>query len=175
MFRWKRVSQTLSIQSMIQTELVLCQQVRMELKYNCAVSDIRKSAVWQVTISATIHYCEELPSDQSPFPVSQSSPLLQHISPHQRSNSVLCFHFHSRFIEMWPRMGTGGLNLWINQHCWLSSVSGGGGVGWAGAEERGSFKVIFIFVFIQVQVAVRTGDLEEVSLCQTQLCGDVLP
>lgn len=81
----QRVSQTLSIQSMIQTELVLCQQVRMELKYNCAVSDIRKSAVWQVTISATIHYCEELPSDQSPFPASQScdteSTSAAHLSP----------------------------------------------------------------------------------------------
>ena len=40
---------------------------------------------------------------------------------------------------------------------------------------RGSFKVVLILVFIQVQVAVRTGDLKEVSLCQTQLSGDVLP
>ncbi len=42
-------------------------------------------------------------------------------------------------------------------------------------QDGGSFKVILIFVFIQVQVAVWTGDLKEVSLCQTQLSGDVLP
>lgn len=50
-----------------------------------------------------------------------------------------------------------------------------GGSGGRGVQERGSFKVVFIFVLIQVQVAVRTGDLKEVSLCQTQLCGEVLP
>lgn len=38
-----------------------------------------------------------------------------------------------------------------------------------------SFEVIVILIFIQVQVAVRGGDLKEVSLCQTQLTGDVLP
>lgn len=42
-------------------------------------------------------------------------------------------------------------------------------------QKQKSFEVIVILIFIQVQVAVRGGDLKEVSLCQTQLTGDVLP
>lgn len=42
-------------------------------------------------------------------------------------------------------------------------------------KKQKSFEVIVILIFIQVQVAVRGGDLKEVSLCQTQLTGDVLP
>ncbi len=57
-----------------------------------------------------------------------------------------------------------------------SSTNAAGGALCLGApQDRGSFKVILIFIFIQVQVAVWTGDLKEVSLCQTQLTGDVLP
>lgn len=41
--------------------------------------------------------------------------------------------------------------------------------------EVGSFEVVFVLVFVHVQVAVRRGDLKEVSLCQTQFAGDVLP
>lgn len=47
--------------------------------------------------------------------------------------------------------------------------------GGAELSRRGSFKVVFIFVIVQVQVAVWAGDLKEVSLCQTQIAGDVLP
>lgn len=43
------------------------------------------------------------------------------------------------------------------------------------SRENASLEVIFVLVFIQVQVAVRTGDLKEVSLCQAQVVGDVLP
>lgn len=38
----------------------------------------------------------------------------------------------------------------------------------------GSFKVVLVLVVVQVQVAVRGGDLEEVSLGQGQVARDVL-
>lgn len=39
-------------------------------------------------------------------------------------------------------------------------------------QKHWSFKVILIFIFIQIQVAMRTGDLKEGSLCETQVIGD---
>lgn len=54
-------------------------QTELVLKYNCVVSDVvRAHFLWANRVTLR--------------------PLLQHISP----NSVLCFHFHSRFIEVWP-------------------------------------------------------------------------
>lgn len=160
----------------------------MEQRSQCAACDIMKSAVvWQLRVhnktSGRVENCEEPPAlTTSHFLLVKCVilyPFLQHIWPHQCSDGVFWFCLHALFIHVCPvtQVGNRAWTCESRTRC-DSSTNAAGWVVSGSAQRsagRGSFKVIFIFIFVQVQVAVRTGDLKEVSLCQTQLTGDVLP
>lgn len=135
-----------------------------------------------IKTSGIIQYCEEPPSDQSTLTTVSQMCDSVHFSSTSDPISALTvssgFAFTPCLLKCAPlrRMGTGPVNhqpTLLVELCVLGAHSAQQAC--QKLQDRGSFKVFFIFIFIQVQVAVRTGDLKEVSLCQTQLTRDVLP
>lgn len=149
----------------------LFQWVGMELSCKHGALVTSESQLWQLLKVKTLRhlawYCgkpssvqDTVPSIICPCPFT-SDPIGASMASSAFSSSSL----------IWPaNHQLTGLSSTF-QGSWSSE--GGGPVG--ELPRWGSFKVIFIFVIIQVQVAVWAGDLKEVSLCQTQIAGDVLP